>query len=130
MSVSTTIGAWRAPPIMGPMFCSPFDEALAAVGPPAVFLHDGDGLLRFDSEWTRDAWQRVDPDDRDRGPTEHEARWVLLSDRVTGFSFVVLATSPQLLRHHPRLHSSAYTTRLDAFAALHALGVPPLRRDP
>jgi hypothetical protein len=128
MSVSTVIGVWRTPPVPGPLYCTPFDQALAEEGPPAVLLHDAEGLLRFDAEWTRDAWQRVHPDDRTVGPTERGWRWVLATDRATGFSWVVLVTSPELLRHHPRMTCVHHPDRVEAFAALHALGVPPVAR--
>lgn len=130
MSVSTHIGAWRSPPVVGPMFCTPFDQVMAEEGPPAVFLHDPEGLLRLDTEWTRDAWQRVDPGDRTLGPTERGWRWILATDRATRFAVVVLATGPELLRHHPRLTALPFVDRAEAFAALRALGVPPLRREP
>ena len=93
-----------------------------------MFLHDGEGLLRFDAEWTRDAWQRVHETDRTIGPTERGWRWVLATDRATGYTSVVLATSPELLRRHPRLDTVALTDRTEAFEALFALGVPPIRR--
>ena len=130
MSASTVIGAFRPPPVLGPMFCTPFDQVLAEEGTPAVFLHDPEGLLRFDAEWTRDAWQRVDPADRTVGPTERGWRWVLATDRASGFTSVVLCTSPQLLRHHPRMDCAHLEDRGEAFRALHALGVPPLARRP
>lgn len=130
MSVSTLVGVFRPPPVVGPLFCTPFDQVLAEEGPPAVFLHDGEGLLRLDTEWSRDAWQRVDPSDRTVGPTERGWRWVLATDRGTGFAVVVLCTGPELLRHHPRLTAVPFEDRAAAFEALYALGVPPVARAP
>lgn len=106
------------------MFCSPFDEHLAEAGPAAVFLPDPEGLLRFDAEWTRDAWSRATP------PLTRGRRWVLARDRDSGYVLMVLTTSPDLLVEHPRLQLRAFTERDEATAALAALGRPPLARDP
>ena len=78
-------------------FCSAFDEQLARHGPPAVFLFDPDGELRFDAEWTRDAWERA------ARPVQRGDCWLLARDRDSGWVQLLLATSPDLLREHPRL---------------------------
>ncbi|HHO49969.1 MAG TPA: hypothetical protein ENK18_03640 [Deltaproteobacteria bacterium] len=105
-------------------FCSPFDHDLAHRGPPAVFLLDREGLLRFDPQWTRDAWGRSP------GPHEPGWVWILARDRDTGFVWQVLATSPQLLPDHPRLDLRAFVDRAGAVALLASLGEPPLAREP
>ncbi len=89
-----------------------------------MFLFDREGLLRFDAQWTRDAWGR--------SPGPHEAgwSWVLARDRATGFVWMVLATSPQLLLEHPRLDLRAFGERAAAEAALSALGTPALAVEP
>jgi len=104
-------------------FCSPFDAALAAHGPPAVFLPDREGLLRFDAEWTRDAWGRQP------GPHAHGHAWTLLRDRDTGFVLLALVTSPTLIPApdgHARMDVRAYPTAAQAIAAREAFGQPPL----
>lgn len=106
------------------MFCSPFDQHLAEAGPAAVFLPDPEGLLRFDAEWTRDAWSRAAP------PLRPGFTWVLARDRVSGYVLMVLATSPDLLVDHPRLDLRRFADRDAARAALQALGSPPLARGP
>jgi hypothetical protein len=105
-------------------FCSPFDHALAIRGPGAVFLRDPEGLLRFDPEWTRDAWGRA------RGDPGHEPRWVLARDRDSGYVLLVLVTSPALLADHPRLDLRSYPTADEARVALAALGRPPIATEP
>lgn len=105
-------------------FCSPFDHALAHGGPPAVFLFDREGLLRFDPQWTRDAWGRSP------GPHAPGWVWVLTRDRDTGFVWMVLVTSPQLLVDHPRLELRAFSERAEAEAALAELGSPALASEP
>ena len=77
-------------------FASEFDAALAAGGPAAVFVPDREGKLRFDAEWTRDAWERQVP------PLVWGHRWVLVRDRDSGFVNLLLVTSPGLLVSHPR----------------------------
>jgi hypothetical protein len=95
-------------------FCSDFDAALARGGPPAVFLRDREGLLRFDAQWTRDTWGRCESAPR-FGWT-----WVVARDRASGFVFLVLATSPDLLATHPRLDVRPFEDRARAEAALEA----------
>ncbi|MCA9491753.1 MAG: hypothetical protein KC621_17600 [Myxococcales bacterium] len=108
-----------------PDFCGPFDRALASSGAPAVFLFDTDGLLRFDPEWTRDAWQRAGD-----GPLRPGWTWVLARDRASGYVLMVMATSPDLLAHHPRLDVRAFPDHASAHAARRALGVPPIAAEP
>lgn len=105
-------------------FCSPFDAALAAAGPPAVFLPDAEGALRFDPSWTRDCWGRAP------GPHALASTWTLLRDRGTGFVVFALVTSPTLLASHPRLDVRQYPTREAAEAARAEWGTPPITREP
>ena len=105
-----------------PAFCSPFDEALAHRGPPAVFLTDREGRLRFDAQWTRDAYGRH--------PGPHEAGWVWIvaTDRASGFALLVLSTAVDLLQGHPRLDLVPFREVDRAREALAALGHPPIDR--
>ena len=105
-------------------FATAFDEALAQSGPPAVFLPDREGLLRFDADWTRDCWERVE------GPMAAGWTWVLLRDRATRFVNLLLVTAPALLAAHPRADVRAYTSFDEAAAALAAFGRPPLAGEP
>lgn len=93
-------------------FCSEFDAALARGGPPAIFLPDREKRLRFDAQWTRDAWGRCE------GEPAAGWTWVLARDRDSGFLFVVLSTSPDLLASHPRLDVRAFESLEKAEAAL------------
>jgi len=114
-------GAGKLPSHME--FCSPFDAALAAAGPPAVFLPDREGLLRFDAEWTRDAWGR------NPGPHAPGARWTLLRDHDTGFVMLALVTSPTLLPEpdgHHRMDVRSFDSAEDATAARATYGEPPI----
>lgn len=104
-------------------FCSPFDEALARSGPAAVFLPDRDGELRFDADWTRDAWERAP------GPHDTAWVWLLLRDRDTGFVNLLLVTSPTLIERHPRADVRAYPSAEAAIAARAAIGRPPVARE-
>jgi len=105
-------------------FCSPFDATLASDGPAAVFLLDREGLLRFDAEWTRDAWGRHP------GPHERGVFWTLVRDRASGFVQRVLVTGRDLLREHPRLEARTFDDADAAEAALRALGRPPIAEEP
>lgn len=105
-------------------FCSPFDERLAASGPPAVFLVDPEGRLRFDPEWTRDAWGRC----AEAGPVQW--CWALARDADSGYVQLVMVTSPDLLRAHPRMTFRAFPTEEEARAALAAVGRPPVATEP
>ena len=105
-------------------FATAFDEALATSGPPAVFLPDREGLLRFDADWTRDCWERA-TDALAAGQV-----WVLLRDRATGFVNLLLVTSPALLVAHPRGDVRAYGTFAEASTALAAFGTPALAGAP
>lgn len=101
-------------------FCSEFDAALAEAGPPAVFLPDRNGDLRFDPSWTRDCWGRAP------GPHAHGHVWLLARDRASGFVQLVFVTSPTLLAEHPRLDLRAFPDPAAAREALDVLGVPPV----
>jgi hypothetical protein len=103
-------------------FCNPFDALLAHEGPPAVFLRDPEGKLRFDAEWTRDAWGRL-------AVGERRWCWVLARDRSSGHVQLLLATSPDLVGEHPRLQFRHYDSAEQAIAALAAIGRPPVTRD-
>lgn len=103
-----------------PEFCSPFDAALAAEGPAAVFLFDVEHALRFDAMWTRDAWGRS------QGPHDLRWTWVALRDRQTGFVHVVLCTSPTLLASHPRADVRGFATWREARAFRDEHGHPPV----
>jgi hypothetical protein len=105
-------------------YCSPYDEALAASGAPAIFLPDREGLLRFDAEWTRGAWGRLEA-----APARDPA-WFLLRDRGTGFVALAYTTARGLLAEHPRMDTRAFATRAEAEAARAAFGRPPLASDP
>jgi hypothetical protein len=99
---------------MAQAFCSSFDEALAHSGPAGVFLADREGRLRLDADRTRDAWERA------RGPHPHGWTWVLARDRATGFTNLLLVTSPTLMPSHPRADLLAFPDRESAAAALEA----------
>jgi hypothetical protein len=103
--------------------CNPFDHALLAAGPPAVFLFDKKGELRFDATWTRDAWGRAP------GPHERGEVWLLLRDHGTGFISLVLVTSETLIIEHPRADVRRFATREEAEAARSAFGTPPVCRE-
>jgi hypothetical protein len=103
-------------------FCSPFDERLSHEGPPAVFLLDPEGQLRFDAEWTRDLYARA-PATLTRAPC-----WVLARDRDSGWVQIVLVTSPELLDQHPRLDLRPMQDYASAAAARAALGPVPVAR--
>jgi len=107
-----------------PLFCSPFDETLAREGPAAIFLLDREGRLRFDAEWTRDAWGRHP------GPHDRHHVWALVRDRATGFVQRVLITGRALLDDHPRLDARTYPDADAALAALGGLGSPPVVSEP
>ncbi|MEN0061905.1 MAG: hypothetical protein AAGA48_07110 [Myxococcota bacterium] len=109
---------------MTPSFCSPFDETLAREGPAAIFLLDREGLLRFDAEWTRDAWGRHP------GPHLRGEHWTLVRDRASGFVQQVLCTGPRLLDDHPRLDARSFPDREAANVALAAFGHPPIASEP
>ena len=108
-----------------PPFCGPFDRALAERGVPAVFLVDVEGMLRFDADWTRDAWHRAGGRVLRPG-----CSWVLARDRASGYVLPVLVTSPDLLADHPRLDVRHFPDHATAAAALAALGRPPVRGEP
>jgi hypothetical protein len=102
--------------------CNPFDDALAAIGPAAVFLRDRSGLWKCDLSWTRDAWGRAP------GPHAPGVVFVLLRDHDTGFVTLVMCTSPTLLASWPRADVRAYPSEAEADAARAAFGSPPVTR--
>ncbi len=104
----------------GLCFASPFDDALAHAGPPAVFLRDREGAWKVDASWTRDAWSR------DPGPHAPGWTWTLCRDRASGYVWLVLATSPTLLRDHPRLDTRTCADLAEAWTQLSALGAVPI----
>lgn len=104
--------------------CNPFDTYLAESGPPAVFLFDREGLLRFDPTWTRDAYGR------EPGPHERGEAWLLLRDHGTGFVTMIFVTSTTLVPSWPRADVRRYTTRAEAEAARAAVGNPPVCKEP
>jgi hypothetical protein len=104
-------------------FCNPFDRDLFDHGPAAVFLFDRHGALRFDPEWTRDAWGRAE------GPHAHGAAWLLLRDHGTGFVQLVVATSPTLVTAWPRADVRSFADEASARAAREAFGQPPVTRE-
>lgn len=105
-------------------FCNPFDETLATQGPPAIFLPDREGLLRFDESWTRDAWGR------NPGPHALSPAWGLVRDHATRFVTLVLVTSPSLLADWPGADVRLFSTRDEADAARSALGALPMAGEP
>lgn len=105
-------------------FCSDFDATLSHAGPAAVFLPDRDGELRFDAEWTRDAWGRHP------GPHGLGLTWTLLRDHDTGFVMLALVSSPTLLPDHPRMDVRAFDTLQAAEHARETFGTPPLTDAP
>ncbi len=106
------------------LFCNLFDEALFRQGVPAVFLRDREGRLRFDETWTRDAWGLAE------GPHEPGTQWMLLRDRGTGYVQFVVATSPSLLRQHPRSDVRRFGSMEEALEALASFGHPALCSEP
>lgn len=105
-------------------FNSPFDQQLAERGPACIFLPDREGMLRFDAEWSRDAWGRYP------GPHVRAFTWTLLRDRDTGFVMIALVTSPTLLPDHPRMEVRAFESVEEAQAARASFGAPPLSPAP
>ena len=104
--------------------CNPFDDELAKHGPPAVFLFDREGLLRFDPTWTRDAYGRAP------GPHAAGSVWLLLRDRLTGFVTQVFVTSETLIEDWPRADVKRFATREEADAARAGFGTPPVCEEP
>jgi hypothetical protein len=105
-------------------FCSAYDEHLAHHGPAGVFLPDREGELRFDAEWSRNAWESSE------GPHAHGFTWTLLRDRDTGFVMLALATSPTVLTEHARMDVRACHDEAEARAVRAGFGNPPLCSTP
>lgn len=101
-------------------FCNPFDAAIAAHGPAAVFLLDREGKLRLAPRWSRDTWGRHGAD---RGRDE---AWLLLRDPGTTYVILAYATGAWLLDDHPRLEVRRFPDEAAARAAWAALGRPPV----
>lgn len=108
---------------MNDLFCNPFDARLAEDGPPALFLRDPEGKLRFDPEWTRDAYGRL-------AVSERRWCWVLGRDRASGHVQLLLATSPDLVADHPRLQFRTFDDPAAAAEVLAAIGRPPVVKEP
>ena len=107
--------------------CSPFDEALAQHGPPAVFVRDMEGQLRAEPDLSRDGWERC----RARGvvPTL-DPSFALVRDRATGFVSLCFVSGRALLEAHTRADVRFYPSEEEAQAALTALGRPPVVKTP
>lgn len=103
-----------------PLYCSPFDEVLAHVGPPAIFRLDRDGNWRLDVEWTRDCWGRTD-DTPSQGTV-----YALVRDIPTGFVQMMLATASDLLENRPGVQVRCFDSYADALTAFNGLGKPPV----
>jgi len=101
-------------------FCSPFDAALAEMGPPAIFQIDRDGEWRFEPEWTRDVWERSP------GPHRKGTVYVVLRDSDTSFLSLLMVTSPDLLTSHPRGEVRIYPSFDEALQARERVGPPYL----
>jgi hypothetical protein len=108
--------------IAGLEFADRFDEILAREGPAAVFTRTPDNQLKLDVFRTRDAWQRARTDSPALEPCH-----CLYTDKATRFVQYVLVTSPELCWNEPRAKVERYASAAEAFAALAALGVPPVR---
>jgi hypothetical protein len=106
------------------LFCNTFDERLARNGPAGIFLMDREGRLRFDAEWTRDAWER------NEGEHQHGESWTLLRDHDTGFVMLALVTSTTLLAKHQRMDVRAFQTLEQALECRESFGHPPIVNTP
>ncbi|MCB9759422.1 MAG: hypothetical protein H6739_06245 [Alphaproteobacteria bacterium] len=102
-------------------FCNPFDAALAAAGPPAVFTRTADGEWRIAPDLSRDCWERTGPE-----PALLDPAHALVRDRATGFVSWWFVTARKLLADHPRVDVVLFDTGAQARAALEALGRPPV----
>lgn len=98
---------------------SPFDEEMAAHGPPAVFTVDAKGRLGVDEARTRETWCRVG------GSPKRGECHCLFTDVATGWVQYVLVTSEELCREHPRAGIERFDTEEQALQALAALGPLP-----
>ena len=101
---------------------SPFDETMAAEGPPAIFTLDHSGRLGLDEARTRETWCRVG------GPDTREPCHCLFTDRATGFVQYVFVTSPAFFRDHPRAVTERFSSATEALTALQMIGPVPVRR--
>ncbi len=104
-------------------FKTPFDEAMADVGPPAVFVRDPAGSWKLEATWTRDAWGRVPAPVRERVHA-------VLRDRATGMLVPILATGAGLFDDHPRLEVRTFQDEAAMWAFYVGAGSPPIDRSP
>ena len=95
---------------------SPFDEALARHGPPAVFTLDHKGRRGIDEARTRESWTRLDH----IGDVVH--CHCLFEDVATGWHQYVLVTAEALCADHPRAKVHQYPSAEAALAALESMG--------
>lgn len=103
-------------------FRDPFDQILAAQGPPALFTVDAEGELRLDPFRTRDGWSRISLDD----VPAHDVCHCLFRDRATGYVQYILVTSPALYADHPRADVRRFDSQRQALDALEGMGQPPI----
>ena len=99
-------------------FVSPYDVEMATRGPAGIFLRDPDGLWKYDSDLTRDCWERA-------APVEREPGFGLMRDRATGFNTPVYVTGRGLLGEHPRVDVTWFPDLPALMHAYAALGSPP-----
>ena len=102
-------------------FCSPYDEAVAASGPPSIFLRTLEGVWRVQPDLSRDGCERLK-----RVPARQEGHG-LMTDTATGFVTAVYTTGRSLFEDHPRVTVKWFASEAEAAAALDALGRPPVR---
>ncbi len=101
---------------------SPFDQALAECGPPAVFTVDAWGRLGVDEARTRETWCRVGESPQ-RSPCH-----CLFTDQATGWVQYVLVTAEAFCRNHPRADIQRFESEEAALRALDGLGSLPVRK--
>ncbi len=102
---------------------SPFDEALASDGPPAIFTLDHKGRLGLDEARTREAWTRLE------GVGPHEQIHCLFEDKATGWHQYVLVTARSLCTDHPRARIHVFASAEEALASLATMGGVAVLRD-
>ena len=103
-------------------FCSEYDEALAASGPPSVFLRTLEGFWRVEPNIARDGCERLK-----QVPERIEGHG-LMRDTATGFVSRIYTTGRGLFDGHPRVELTWCPTEQDADEAFAALGNPPIQR--
>lgn len=102
-------------------FCSAYDEAVAASGPPSIFLRTLEGLWRVQPDLSRDGCERLK-----RVPERVEGHG-LMTDTATGFVTAVYTTGRDLFEDHPRVTVEWFDSEAAATAALEAMGRPTVR---